>query len=393
MTYRPVVICSDNIVNTFTDTKMINDIIRALNSKGLVATNFGLGPNKHNEVMESEDTPDNALVVNIFGGADAGMFYGMGSKWYKTITKPTRKMMIVLHPPSISIKNLTWLRRAWDDNYSPASFTGLANPMQYLNDNGYGVIESGDITVIANSIIAAADLGGSTMVQKQLTGGNLTLDVWRDMIKRYNAYVAKYGKRPGKIFTVNGGTDYITVQYYGVMAQNYGAYQKVYGQRPATIEVTLTKKTFSQTNTTVVTSDIQKKIIDGTDKKFTTFTEFYNLVKTYCDYAYYFDGQYNASNAVSMIIKDINGAASGLNCVDYTQVGVKLAKEMGYQAIPYGIWCSGDGINHAIFCIKGKEFSDWVWIDLAAAASSSKALGLHWCSGATTKEPSWIPYE
>lgn len=151
--------------------------------------------------------------------------------------------------------------------------------------------------------------------------------------------------------------------------------------------------TGTTTPTAVTTSDIQKKIIAGTGKSFSNFTGFYKLVQTYCDYSYYFNGQYNAANAVAMVIKDINGSATGLNCVDYTQVGVKLAKEMGYQAIPYGIWCSGDGINHAIFQIKGNEFSSWTWIDLAAAASSSKALGLHWCSGATTKEPAWIPYE
>ena len=151
--------------------------------------------------------------------------------------------------------------------------------------------------------------------------------------------------------------------------------------------------TGTTTPTVVATSDIQKKIIAGTGKTFSTFTQFYELVRVNCDYAYYFNGQYNAANAVAMIIKDINGSATGLNCVDYTQVGVKLAKEMGYQAIPYGVYCTGDKINHAIFQIKGKEFSSWTWIDLAAAASGGKALGLHWCSGAITARPSWIPEE
>ena len=161
----------------------------------------------------------------------------------------------------------------------------------------------------------------------------------------------------------------------------------------AKLGISFAATTGTTTPTVVTTSDIQKKIIAGTGKTFTTFSQFYELVRTLCDYAYYFNGQYNAANAVAMIIKDINGSATGLNCVDYTQVVVKLAKEMGYQAIPYGIYCTGDGINHAIFKIKGKEFASETWIDLAAAASSGKALGLHWCTGATTKEPSWIPYE
>jgi hypothetical protein len=151
--------------------------------------------------------------------------------------------------------------------------------------------------------------------------------------------------------------------------------------------------TATPTPTTVTTSDIQKKIIAGTGKTFSTFSQFYSIVKTSCSYAYYFNGKYNADNAVAMLIKDINGSATGLNCVDYTQIGMKLAQQMGYQAVPYGIYCTGDGINHAIFQIKGKEFGSWTWIDLAAAASGGKAIGLHWCSGALTQKPAWIPYE
>jgi hypothetical protein len=138
---------------------------------------------------------------------------------------------------------------------------------------------------------------------------------------------------------------------------------------------------------------IQKEIIDGTGRTFTNFTGFYNLVKSYCDYAYYYNGQYSVDSEIHMIIADINGAAKGLNCVDYTQIGVKLAREMGYIATPYGIRCVADGINHAIFLISGKEFTSSTWIDLAAAASSSYDIGRHWCSGALTKTPSWIPYE
>ena len=70
-----------------------------------------------------------------------------------------------------------------------------------------------------------------------------------------------------------------------------------------------------------------------------------------------------------------------------------LAKEMGYNAVPYGIYCTGDRINHAIFLISGKEFGSSTLIDLAAAAGSNYSIGSHWCSGALTKQPSWIPYE
>ena len=84
----------------------------------------------------------------------------------------------------------------------------------------------------------------------QLTSGTVTLAVFRDMISRYNAYVTKYSKKPGKIYTVSGGSNYVTLAYYGVMAYNYVQYQKVYGKRPTAVEITLTKKSYSSDTTT-----------------------------------------------------------------------------------------------------------------------------------------------
>lgn len=140
---------------------------------------------------------------------------------------------------------------------------------------------------------------------------------------------------------------------------------------------------------------IQKAIQDGTGKSFKSFTEFYNLVVKYCDYAHYFNDQKSLKIEISNIIAAFNGKPTNNedNCVDYAQLGVALAKEMGYTAVPYGIYCTGDKINHAIFLISEKEFKNPTWIDLAAAASSNYPIGSHWCSGNLTKQPSWIPYE
>ena len=78
----------------------------------------------------------------------------------------------------------------------------------------------------------------------QLTSGTVSLAVFRDMISRYNAYVTKYSKKPSKISTASGGSNYVTLAYYGVMAYNYVQYQKVYGKRPTAVEITLTKKSY-----------------------------------------------------------------------------------------------------------------------------------------------------
>jgi len=136
----------------------------------------------------------------------------------------------------------------------------------------------------------------------------------------------------------------------------------------------------------VAVGPVQKGIQDVMGITFITFTQFYNFVKTSGKYSHYFDDQFNWQEEIRKI-------KAGLNCVDFTQLGMKLAREMGYTVVPYGIYCTGDGINHAIFTIKGHEFKTETWIDLAAAASSNYAIGRHWCSGKLTARPGWIPFE
>jgi len=138
--------------------------------------------------------------------------------------------------------------------------------------------------------------------------------------------------------------------------------------------------------TGVVKGTVQKAIESAMNIQFTSFTQFYNYVKTSGKYSHYFNGQFTWQ-------QEVNNIRLGLNCVDFAQLGMKLAQEMGYTVVPYGIYCTGDQINHAIFTIKGKEFASETWIDLAAAASSGYVIGKHWCSGTLTARPNWIPLE
>jgi hypothetical protein len=148
---RSVYITSDNINNKTADNARINNIVIGLKLLGINAYNMGLDPNTHVKVLQSTQVPKNAVVVNIFGGADAGTLYEMGLKWYKSI-RSTRKVYSIFWPPSKVITGLAFLERAHDDNYDPVSFTGLANPDQYLINNGYNYLYSEDINTIVNSI-------------------------------------------------------------------------------------------------------------------------------------------------------------------------------------------------------------------------------------------------
>ena len=152
---RPVYITSDNINSKTTDNARINNIISILKTMGITAYNMGLGPNTHIDVLESSKVPMNAVVVDIYGGTDAGLINEMGSAYYKSI-KGARSVFSIFLPPAADITNLAFLPRAHDDNYDPASFTGLAHPDQFLLQNGYNYIHSGSITVIVDAIIYQA---------------------------------------------------------------------------------------------------------------------------------------------------------------------------------------------------------------------------------------------
>ena len=152
---RPVYITSDNINGKTTDNARINNIISILKTMGINAYNMGLGPNAHIDVLESNKVPINAMVVDIYGGTDAGLINEMGSSYYKSI-KGARSVFSIFLPPAADITNLAFLPRAHDDNYDPASFTGLTHPDQFLLQNGYNYIHSGSITAIVDAIIYQA---------------------------------------------------------------------------------------------------------------------------------------------------------------------------------------------------------------------------------------------
>ena len=147
---RTVYITSDYVDGTTTDTNRINAIVNGLKALGITAINAGLGTNTHYSALQNSSVPANALIVDIYGGADAGVIYEMGQSYYKKLVG-SKKVFCVWLPSSVNITGLAWLPRAHDDNYDPASFTGLAHPDQYLLNNGYNYIYSGDL----NAIIAA----------------------------------------------------------------------------------------------------------------------------------------------------------------------------------------------------------------------------------------------
>jgi hypothetical protein len=81
----PVYLTSDIIDGANSDNTRMNYICQILSSWGLTAYNYGLGPNSHCAVLMNSSVPQNALVVDIYGGACAATLYEMGGTWYKSI--------------------------------------------------------------------------------------------------------------------------------------------------------------------------------------------------------------------------------------------------------------------------------------------------------------------
>ncbi len=117
---------------------------------------------------------------------------------------------------------------------------------------------------------------------------------------------------------------------------------------------------------------------------FDSATTAYNLTKAKGHYSKYFNNQKNLKQEILDLLN---------NCVDWAEAFHALLKEMKYDVRFIGIYCPVDKINHAYIEAKGKEFSNWTALDLAAATESGYSIGRHWCSGAKTINPNWCPSE
>jgi len=189
---RLVYITSDNIDKySSNDIARINSIVSGLQSLGLYAVNYGLGPNEHDNILFNTTIPKNALIVNIYGGVCAGTILDMTQSWYKYYLG-NRSVFSIWINTTVNIHNITFLQRAYDDNFTPLygtpggfpnfldtnhdgifepragynnqtkiiypkNFTeedGILNPGALMKENGYSYLyqENGDIQAIINAI-------------------------------------------------------------------------------------------------------------------------------------------------------------------------------------------------------------------------------------------------
>ena len=193
MNSRPVYLTSDNIINSDVDMAKLNNIVSGLKAMGLYAVNYGLGPNSHYEILKNAAIPENALIVNIYGGVCAGTIWEMTLDYYINLVRDRSVFSIWINTKTnIDNLNNTLLPRSNDDDFTPKYGTfggfpnwidsdhdgkvdpakdtnndgiyeiraedGVIDPANLLKQYGYQYIyqQNGDIATIVNSIYKQA---------------------------------------------------------------------------------------------------------------------------------------------------------------------------------------------------------------------------------------------
>ena len=215
---KTIILNSDRIHNTDTDIKLLNDIAHILRNKGYnVIVNTNINPNAHcSDIMGKYS---DACVFCIFGGTDSGMFVDMASSWYQNYLKKYNNQVVLgFTRTSRDISTETWLERAHDDNYSPSSFTGLANPGTYLNENGFDYVYGNTATQLAENFLTFAVNGLSIGKNSGITSKVTTYTVTTNK----DGYATITGLTPGTYtiissdqstgYNIDPTTSYLTVK-------------------------------------------------------------------------------------------------------------------------------------------------------------------------------------
>lgn len=131
-----VFLTSDNIANTEIDNDRLNaicDYIKEISGGkiNVIIDSQAPQPGESSRAMESS-----ANVKVIIGACCAGSFYIM-SKY----SSSSDSQMIYVNSGDYDLDEKSYLRRAWDDNYSNETFAGINNPGKFLKESGISYIQ------------------------------------------------------------------------------------------------------------------------------------------------------------------------------------------------------------------------------------------------------------
>lgn len=138
-----------------------------------------------NHVRSIRNCPQGAWVVTAASGICAGTYRDMAlgrTGYLKTAWERNGiRGLIFLNLSPHLLKEVPFLKRAWDDNFSPAGFTGIERPYEYLTKHGFHVAESpvanrpelnpARVPVLARQIAAIVLGAGATVPGSAATPG------------------------------------------------------------------------------------------------------------------------------------------------------------------------------------------------------------------------------
>ena len=134
---KTVFITSDNIIDHDQDVKLLNSLksyIEELSGGDLQVIVDNQAPSPGEGWRAIDVTSDVSICL---AAADAGNYLQLA-----TSTVNTDKQIILINIGSYDLENNSnFLRRAWDDNYSNASFAGMHDPGTFLKNAGIYYIQ------------------------------------------------------------------------------------------------------------------------------------------------------------------------------------------------------------------------------------------------------------
>lgn len=203
------------------DDEFLKKLRDALIKRGChaVISSYHSKPNNH--VLAIKNCPKGYWVVYgacLCAGTWRDLDIGINRGYLKSAWKNNEiKGLVFFNLSSYMIKDLKFLKRAWDDNFSPKSFTGIENPYQYLINAGFKVAESSmynknviderRVPYLADEIVKA--IGGAPQAAKATSGdtGMAGLDIR-----------SQFASENGELGNVSGGPASLgmIMEYYGV---------------------------------------------------------------------------------------------------------------------------------------------------------------------------------
>ena len=144
-----VILNTDGLYRTASDIAFMHKFKTELISKyGINAVVSPYCCQSDDHVKTIRNCPKGFWVVNAASGICAGtyrdMVIGVKQGYLKKVYKDRdiQGMIFLNLSTKYQLKDVKFLKRAWDDNFSPSSFTGIEKPYEYLINNGFYVVES-----------------------------------------------------------------------------------------------------------------------------------------------------------------------------------------------------------------------------------------------------------